>query len=93
MKQPMQRTLLRGLWISAVFTGHRMPVAPRCGIAATEMILSKEGGRQGASGLDPQPGEDRENAADEITEDTRGFDQEFKHLALSFLLDIIGSRD
>ncbi|KAI0459958.1 FAD dependent oxidoreductase [Xylaria acuta] len=33
-----------GLWISAAFTGHGMPVAPRCGIAAAEMILGKEGG-------------------------------------------------
>jgi glycine/D-amino acid oxidase-like deaminating enzyme len=33
-----------GLWISAAFTGHGMPVAPRCGIAVAEMILGKEGG-------------------------------------------------
>ncbi|TGJ85783.1 hypothetical protein E0Z10_g2991 [Xylaria hypoxylon] len=33
-----------GLWISAAFTGHGMPVAPRCGIAIAEMILGKEGG-------------------------------------------------
>ncbi|KAI0414139.1 FAD dependent oxidoreductase [Xylaria grammica] len=33
-----------GLWISAAFTGHGMPVAPRCGIAVAEMILGKQGG-------------------------------------------------
>ncbi|KAI0427343.1 FAD dependent oxidoreductase [Xylaria sp. FL1042] len=33
-----------GLWISAAFTGHGMPVAPRCGIAVAEMMLGKEGG-------------------------------------------------
>ncbi len=33
-----------GLWISAAFTGHGMPVAPRCGIAVAEMILGKDGG-------------------------------------------------
>ncbi|KAI0871422.1 FAD dependent oxidoreductase [Hypoxylon argillaceum] len=32
-----------GLWMSAAFTGHGMPVAPRCGIAVAEMILGKEG--------------------------------------------------
>ncbi|KAI2643149.1 FAD dependent oxidoreductase [Xylaria nigripes] len=32
-----------GLWMSAGFTGHGMPVAPRCGIAVAEMILGKEG--------------------------------------------------
>ncbi|KAI1821998.1 FAD dependent oxidoreductase [Xylaria intraflava] len=32
-----------GLWISAGFTGHGMPVAPRCGVAVAEMILGKEG--------------------------------------------------
>ncbi|KAI0536566.1 FAD dependent oxidoreductase [Xylaria digitata] len=31
-----------GLWISAAFTGHGMPVAPRCGIAVAEMILGRE---------------------------------------------------
>ncbi|KAI1352163.1 FAD dependent oxidoreductase [Xylaria sp. FL0043] len=35
---------VEGLWISAAFTGHGMPVAPRCGIAVAEMILGKEGG-------------------------------------------------
>ncbi|KAI1437524.1 FAD dependent oxidoreductase [Xylaria sp. CBS 124048] len=30
-----------GLWISAGFTGHGMPVAPRCGVAVAEMILGK----------------------------------------------------
>lgn len=36
-----------GLWISAGYTGHGMPVAPRCGIAVAEMILGKkEGGVQ-----------------------------------------------
>ena len=34
------------LWIGAGFTGHGMPVAPRCGIAVAEMILGKEGGIQ-----------------------------------------------
>ncbi|KAI0552158.1 FAD dependent oxidoreductase [Xylaria curta] len=33
-----------GLWISAAFTGHGMPVAPRCGIAVAEMMLGKKGG-------------------------------------------------
>ncbi|KAI1425863.1 FAD dependent oxidoreductase [Xylaria sp. FL1777] len=33
-----------GLWISAAFTGHGMPVAPRCGIAVAEMMLGKTGG-------------------------------------------------
>ncbi|TRX87927.1 hypothetical protein FHL15_011185 [Xylaria flabelliformis] len=33
-----------GLWISAGFTGHGMPVAPRCGIAVAEMILGKKEG-------------------------------------------------
>ncbi|KAI1305709.1 FAD dependent oxidoreductase [Xylaria venustula] len=33
-----------GLWISAAFTGHGMPVAPRCGIAVAEMILGKKDG-------------------------------------------------
>ncbi|GAW26795.1 putative FAD dependent oxidoreductase [Rosellinia necatrix] len=33
-----------GLWISAAFTGHGMPVAPRCGIAVAEMILGRSGG-------------------------------------------------
>jgi glycine/D-amino acid oxidase-like deaminating enzyme len=32
-----------GLWISAGFTGHGMPVAPGSGIAVAEMILGKEG--------------------------------------------------
>lgn len=35
-----------GLWISAGYTGHGMPVAARCGIAVGEMILGKEGGVQ-----------------------------------------------
>ena len=35
-----------GLWISAAFTGHGMPVAPRCGIAVAEMMLGKEDGIQ-----------------------------------------------
>ncbi|KAI0392612.1 FAD dependent oxidoreductase [Xylariaceae sp. FL0594] len=30
-----------GLWISAGFTGHGMPVAPRCGVAVAQMILGK----------------------------------------------------
>lgn len=34
------------LWIGAGFTGHGMPVAPRCGIPVAEMILGKEGGIQ-----------------------------------------------
>ncbi|KAI0196618.1 FAD dependent oxidoreductase [Xylaria flabelliformis] len=33
-----------GLWISAGFTGHGMPVAPRCGIAVAEMMLGKKEG-------------------------------------------------
>lgn len=33
-----------GLWISAGYTGHGMPVAARCGIAVAEMILGREGG-------------------------------------------------
>ncbi|KAI0106455.1 FAD dependent oxidoreductase [Nemania sp. FL0031] len=32
-----------GLWMSAAFTGHGMPVAPRCGIAVAQMMLGKEG--------------------------------------------------
>ncbi|POR38256.1 Putative oxidoreductase OrdL [Tolypocladium paradoxum] len=35
-----------GLWISAGYTGHGMPVAARCGIAVAEMMLGKEGGVQ-----------------------------------------------
>ncbi|KAK2879460.1 hypothetical protein FQN49_000844 [Arthroderma sp. PD_2] len=35
-----------GLWVSAGYGGHGMPVAARCGIAAAEMILGKEGGVQ-----------------------------------------------
>lgn len=31
-----------GLWMTAAFTGHGMPVAPRCGIAVAQMILGKE---------------------------------------------------
>ncbi|KAI1199626.1 FAD dependent oxidoreductase [Nemania serpens] len=31
-----------GLWMSAAFTGHGMPVAPRCGIAVAQMILGRE---------------------------------------------------
>jgi len=33
---------VEGLWISAGFTGHGMPVAPRCGIAVAQMILGKK---------------------------------------------------
>ncbi|KAI1812880.1 FAD dependent oxidoreductase [Poronia punctata] len=33
-----------GLWVCAGFTGHGMPVAPRCGVAVAEMMLGKEGG-------------------------------------------------
>jgi glycine/D-amino acid oxidase-like deaminating enzyme len=33
-----------GLWVSAGYTGHGMPVAARCGIAVAERILGKEGG-------------------------------------------------
>ncbi|UNI20831.1 hypothetical protein JDV02_006881 [Purpureocillium takamizusanense] len=36
----------KGLWISAGYTGHGMPVAARCGVAVAEMILGKEGGVQ-----------------------------------------------
>lgn len=36
--------LLDGLWMSAGFTGHGMPVAPRCGVAVAEMILGKKTG-------------------------------------------------
>ncbi|PHH75832.1 hypothetical protein CDD83_4349 [Cordyceps sp. RAO-2017] len=32
-----------GLWISAGYTGHGMPVAARCGIAVAEMMLGREG--------------------------------------------------
>lgn len=35
-----------GLWISAGYTGHGMPVAARCGIAVAESILDKQGGVQ-----------------------------------------------
>jgi glycine/D-amino acid oxidase-like deaminating enzyme len=35
-----------GLWISAGYTGHGMPVAARCGVAVAEMVLGKEGGVQ-----------------------------------------------
>ncbi|RYP90235.1 hypothetical protein DL770_003656 [Monosporascus sp. CRB-9-2] len=35
-----------GLWISAGYTGHGMPVAARCGVAVAEMMLGKEGGIQ-----------------------------------------------
>ncbi len=30
-----------GLWISAGYTGHGMPVAPGCGIAVAQMMLGK----------------------------------------------------
>lgn len=33
-----------GLWISAGYTGHGMPVAARCGIAVADMILGRAGG-------------------------------------------------
>ena len=33
-----------GLWISAGYSGHGMPVAAQCGIAAAEMILGKKDG-------------------------------------------------
>ncbi|KAF5551962.1 FAD dependent oxidoreductase [Fusarium phyllophilum] len=33
-----------GLWISAGYTGHGMPVAARCGAAVAEMILGRPGG-------------------------------------------------
>lgn len=33
-----------GLWISAGYTGHGMPVAARCGIAVAEMMLGRAGG-------------------------------------------------
>ncbi|KAI0162362.1 FAD dependent oxidoreductase [Xylariaceae sp. FL1272] len=33
-----------GLWMCAGFTGHGMPVAPRCGIAVAEAIFGIEGG-------------------------------------------------
>ncbi|KAH7149268.1 FAD dependent oxidoreductase [Dactylonectria estremocensis] len=33
-----------GLWISAGYTGHGMPVTARCGIAVAEDILGREGG-------------------------------------------------
>ncbi|KAI1365863.1 FAD dependent oxidoreductase [Xylaria arbuscula] len=35
---------VEGLWISAAFTGHGMPVAPRCGIAVAQMMLGREDG-------------------------------------------------
>ncbi|XP_044717172.1 FAD dependent oxidoreductase domain-containing protein [Hirsutella rhossiliensis] len=33
-----------GLWISAGYTGHGMPVAARCGVAVADMILGGRGG-------------------------------------------------
>ncbi|KAI0453397.1 FAD dependent oxidoreductase [Xylaria acuta] len=33
-----------GLWISAGYTGHGMPVAPGCGVAVAQMMLGEEGG-------------------------------------------------
>ncbi|KAI0443907.1 FAD dependent oxidoreductase [Xylaria telfairii] len=44
-----------GLWISAGFSGHGMPVAPRCGIAAAEMILGKQGGIKLPAAWIPSP--------------------------------------
>lgn len=35
-----------GLWISAGYTGHGMPVAALCGVAVAEMMLGKEKGVQ-----------------------------------------------
>lgn len=32
-----------GLWISAGYTGHGMPVAARCGIAVAERLLGRTG--------------------------------------------------
>ena len=32
-----------GLWISAGYTGHEMPVAAHCGVAVAQMILGKNG--------------------------------------------------
>ena len=33
----------KGLWMSAGYTGHGMPVAARCGIAVADMILGRKG--------------------------------------------------
>ena len=33
-----------GLWISAGYTGHGMPVAAHCGVAVAQMVLGKDGG-------------------------------------------------
>lgn len=35
-----------GLWISAGYTGHGMPVAAHCGVAVAQMILGKDGSVQ-----------------------------------------------
>lgn len=34
---------VRGLWVSAGYTGHGMPVAARCGVAVADMILGTRG--------------------------------------------------
>jgi glycine/D-amino acid oxidase-like deaminating enzyme len=41
-----------GLWVTAGYTGHGMPVAARCGIAVSEMVLGKSG--QGTVKLPPE---------------------------------------
>lgn len=52
-----------GLWISAGYTGHGMPVAARCGIAVGEMVLGKTG-QQGTVTLPEEwtPSESRASA-------------------------------
>ncbi|KAI1131167.1 FAD dependent oxidoreductase [Nemania abortiva] len=52
-----------GLWMSAAFTGHGMPVAPWCGIAVARMMLGKEedGGVELPKGW--RPSEERVNGA------------------------------
>lgn len=42
----MEEVGASGLWVSAGFTGHGMPVAARCGMAVADMMLAKEGGIQ-----------------------------------------------
>lgn len=41
-----------GLWVTAGYTGHGMPVAARCGIAVAEMVLGKSG--HGTVNLPPE---------------------------------------
>ncbi|KAI0439088.1 hypothetical protein F4803DRAFT_66893 [Xylaria telfairii] len=41
---PGPETDADGLWISAGYTGHGMPVAPGCAVAIARMMLGKEDG-------------------------------------------------